>query len=116
MRCNKASIMLLIRPNSGVSVTSALFLFLLPCGRPGRRLAMAAGDFLAATVALLAAFSASLRTTCSTRTGNARRAWMLTNDKVKKASPGTGKTHLSIALALEALKFGKTVLFTTVWD
>ena len=30
--------------------------------------------------------------------------------------PGTGKTHLSIALALEALKFGKTVLFTTVWD
>jgi DNA replication protein DnaC len=30
--------------------------------------------------------------------------------------PGTGKTHLSIALAVEALKFGKTVLFTTVWD
>jgi DNA replication protein DnaC len=30
--------------------------------------------------------------------------------------PGTGKTHLSIALALEALRFGKTVLFTTVWD
>lgn len=30
--------------------------------------------------------------------------------------PGTGKTHLSIALALEALGRGKTVLFTTVWD
>lgn len=30
--------------------------------------------------------------------------------------PGTGKTHLSVALALEALRFGKTVLFTTVWD
>ncbi|HEY1249344.1 MAG TPA: IS21-like element helper ATPase IstB [Nitrososphaera sp.] len=30
--------------------------------------------------------------------------------------PGTGKTHLSIALALQALGAGKTVLFTTVWD
>lgn len=29
--------------------------------------------------------------------------------------PGTGKTHLSVALALEALGRGKTVLFTTVW-
>lgn len=31
-------------------------------------------------------------------------------------APGTGKTHLSVALALEALGRGKTVLFTTVWD
>jgi len=30
--------------------------------------------------------------------------------------PGTGKTHLSVALALQALGYGKTVLFTTVWD
>lgn len=30
--------------------------------------------------------------------------------------PGTGKTHLAVALALEALGRGKTVLFTTVWD
>ena len=30
--------------------------------------------------------------------------------------PGVGKTHLSIALALQALGYGKTVLFTTVWD
>jgi len=30
--------------------------------------------------------------------------------------PGTGKTHLSVALALEALGRGKTILFTTVWD
>ncbi len=30
--------------------------------------------------------------------------------------PGTGKTHLSVALSLEALGRGKTVLFTTVWD
>lgn len=30
--------------------------------------------------------------------------------------PGTGKTHLSIALALEALGRSKTVLFTSVWD
>jgi DNA replication protein DnaC len=30
--------------------------------------------------------------------------------------PGTGKTHLSVALALAALGRGKTALFTTVWD
>ena len=30
--------------------------------------------------------------------------------------PGTGKTHLSVAIALQALTYGKTVLFTTVWD
>jgi DNA replication protein DnaC len=30
--------------------------------------------------------------------------------------PGTGKTHLSVALALQALGRGKTVLFTTIWD
>ena len=29
---------------------------------------------------------------------------------------GTGKTHLSNALALQVLGYGKTVLFTTVWD
>jgi DNA replication protein DnaC len=29
---------------------------------------------------------------------------------------GTGKTHLSIAIALAALEMEKTVLFTTVWD
>jgi hypothetical protein len=46
--------------------------------------------FLAAALALLAAFSVSLRTTCSTRIGNERRCWVLTKEKVKKASPGTG--------------------------
>lgn len=30
--------------------------------------------------------------------------------------PGTGKTHLSVALALTALGHGKTVLFTSMWD
>lgn len=30
--------------------------------------------------------------------------------------PGTGKTHLAVALALSALGRGKTALFTTVWD
>lgn len=30
--------------------------------------------------------------------------------------PGTGKTNLSVALALKALGHGKTVLFTSVWD
>lgn len=30
--------------------------------------------------------------------------------------PGTGKTHLSVALGLTALGHGKTVLFTSVWE
>ncbi len=82
--------MLVMRPNSGVRVTSALGLFLLPFGRPGRRRVVDGGCCLAAALALLAAFSASLRTTCSTRTGKARRAWTLTSEKAKKANPGIG--------------------------
>jgi hypothetical protein len=79
-----------MRDNSGVRVTSALGMFLLPLGRPGRRGGV--DDFcrLAAALALLAAFSASLRTICSTRIGKARRAWTLTSDKAKKAKPGIG--------------------------
>lgn len=30
--------------------------------------------------------------------------------------PGTGKTHLSVALGIRALMEGKSVLFTTLWD
>lgn len=30
--------------------------------------------------------------------------------------PGTGKTHLSVALGIRALALGKQVLFTTLWD
>lgn len=30
--------------------------------------------------------------------------------------PGTGKTHLSVALGLRALSLGKTVLFTPLWE
>lgn len=30
--------------------------------------------------------------------------------------PGTGKTHLSVSLALRALGYGYRVLFTTVWE
>lgn len=30
--------------------------------------------------------------------------------------PGTGKTHLSVALGLKALGYSYTVLFTSVWD
>ena len=30
--------------------------------------------------------------------------------------PGTGKTHLSVALGLKILGYGKTVLFTSVWE
>src|SRR5712692_9977701 len=102
MSFSKASSMLVMRPNSGVRVTSALGLFLLPLGRPGRRLfllplgrpgrrlAVEGACFLASALALLGAFSAALRTTCSTRIGNERRCWVLTKEKVKKASPGTG--------------------------
>jgi hypothetical protein len=79
-----------MRPNSGVRGASALGVFLLPFGRPGRRLAGEAVCFLAAALALLAAFSASLRTTCSTRIGNERLACTLTSDRVKNANPGTG--------------------------
>src|SRR6266852_7284607 len=82
--------MAVMRPNSGVRGTSALDVFLLPFGRPGRRAAHGALAFLAAALALLAAFSASLRPTCSTRMGNERRAWTRTSDRVKKANPGTG--------------------------
>ena len=82
--------MLVMRPNSGVRGTSALGLFLLPLGRPGRRLAGEGACFLASALAWLAAFSAARRTTCSTRRGNERRCWVLTKEKVQKASPGTG--------------------------
>jgi|SRR3989344_2290184 len=30
--------------------------------------------------------------------------------------PGTGKTHLSVALGLKALGYGKTALFSSVWE
>lgn len=30
--------------------------------------------------------------------------------------PGTGKTHLSVALGLQALGYGKTVLFCSLWE
>lgn len=30
--------------------------------------------------------------------------------------PGTGKTHLSVALGLQALGYGKNVLFSSVWE
>src|SRR6266567_3636886 len=79
-----------MRDNSGVSVPSALGAFLRPLGRPGRRLTEPGPRFLASVLALLAAFSASLRTTCSTRIGNERRCWVLTKENAKKANPGTG--------------------------
>jgi hypothetical protein len=62
---SKAAIMALIRTSSGVSVPGAWGLFGLPLGRPSRRRAHGALGFLAAALALLATFSASLRTTCS---------------------------------------------------
>ena len=88
--CSKASSRPVLRSHSGVRVPSAGGVCGLPCRRPGRRLPGAGGCCWAAAVALLAAFSASLRTTCSTRSGTARRSGVLTQDNVKKARPGTG--------------------------
>jgi hypothetical protein len=82
--------MAVIRTSSGLSVTGALGVFVLPCGRPGRRVAHGALGFLAAALALRAAFSASRRTPCATRIGHERRACTRTSDMVKNASPGTG--------------------------
>ena len=61
--------MTVMRTNSGVRVTAAVGVFWLPLGRPGRRLAIDEVCCLLAALALLAAFSASLRTICSTRMG-----------------------------------------------
>ena len=48
-----------VMQGSGVRGTSALGVFLLPLGRPGRRWAVEGPCFLASALALLAAFSAS---------------------------------------------------------
>src|SRR5262249_20703008 len=90
INCSKDSIILLIRTNSGVSVTAALALFFRPWGRPGRRLAVGDCCFLAVALALLAAFSASLRTICSTRSGTARRSGTMTRERAKTYTDGTG--------------------------
>jgi hypothetical protein len=76
--------------NSGVRVPSAYWVFLLPFGRPGRRLATDGFCCLALALALLAAFSAALRIPGSRHIGNEDRAWVLTQDHMKQASPGTG--------------------------
>ena len=95
--------MAVIRTSSGVSVAAALWGFLLPFGRPGRRLAAESFCFLAAALALRAAFSASLRMTCSMRIGNDRRFWTLTRESVKKASPGDRLTVQAGEEPIEAM-------------
>ena len=79
-----------MRTSSGESVPAAFGGSCSPLDALGGAWRWWQSRFLAAALALLAAFSASLRTTCSTRTGNERRCWMLTKDNAKKASPGTG--------------------------
>src|SRR4051794_12170638 len=78
-----------MRTSSGDKGASALGMALEPLGRPGGRLATGCLVFLAAALALLAAFSASERTTWSSRTGKARRSLVLTSAKLKKAREGT---------------------------
>ena len=87
---SKASSLAVRRDHSGVRGTAAWSVLLLPLGRPGRRAGVAGFCCLAAALAWLAAFSAALRTTGSTRTGKARRAWTLTREQAKKAMPGIG--------------------------
>ena len=78
-----------MRCNSGEKVTSAFGLFLLPFGRPGLRLGSSCLVCLAPALALEAAFSGSVRTTCSRRQGKARRVVVLMSAKLKKATLGT---------------------------
>src|SRR5262249_26335660 len=70
-----------VRTSCGVSVVAAWEGFLLPFGRPGRRVECPPLGGLAAALALRAVFSTSLRTTCSTRMGNDRRFWTLTRER-----------------------------------
>ena len=84
--------MVWIRLSSELSSTGCLSLFLLPFGRPGLR--FSSGFFLvlrAWALALQVAFSASLRTICSTVTGVERRRRTLIKEKAKKANPGMGR-------------------------
>jgi len=83
--------MLWMRRSSGLKITCDLSLFLLPFGRPFLRFPV---DFLCLRVcalALQAAFSCSLRTTCSTLTGYERRSRTLISEKAKKANPGIAR-------------------------
>jgi len=46
-----------------------------------------------------------------------RTVYLLTKRNILLiGQPGTGKTHLAVALGLNALGMGKTILFTTLWD
>src|SRR6266581_750379 len=69
--------------NSVLNGSAALFLFLLPLGRPTFRLASGVLDGCAGGVGC--GFI-----TCSMRSGQEWRACKLTNDKVKNATPGMG--------------------------
>jgi hypothetical protein len=76
-----------LRGTCGVSCGGGV---VLSFGRPGRRVAVGGCCVLASALAVLAACSAALRTTGSTRLGTERRAGTRTRDRVQKASPGTG--------------------------
>ena len=73
------------RTSSGVRITGTLPWFVLPFGRPGRRVVPDPAGFLAAALALLAAFSASVRTTCSMHKGKERRCGASFKDRVRPA-------------------------------
>ena len=83
--------MLWMRWSSAFKTSCCLSLFLLPLGRPFLR--FSAGFFVlrAWALALQAAFSSALRTTCSTLTGYERRSRTLISENAKKANPGIAR-------------------------
>ena len=80
-------IMIGLRCRAEFSTTGVFARFWLPWGRPGW--AWLAEPRLWA-LARAAAVAASVRRRCATRIGYERRSLTLSQDKVQKASPGTG--------------------------
>src|SRR6266545_5339041 len=81
--------MVWMRVSSGVKSTAVLAVVVLPVGRPGLRFGGGLGAALTAALVRAAACSCGVRTTCSSWMGNERRGWVLINDSVKNARPGT---------------------------
>ncbi len=90
IRSNRAAIIPLMCNSSRLRVTAVLSWFFEPLGRPRRRFLLAGG---VTWTGLALPGGGEGRTTCSIRTGNECRCSMLTKDKLKNASPGTGRLY-----------------------